>query len=82
MNFFECKVEYFDEDCENNTAVWTGYVCEESYAAAAKKLYDNFFDTIISMSLYATEDEELLDHCATTYNSFYWKDKEENKNAL
>ena len=42
MKFFECKVELFDEEAENNTGVWFGYVCAENYSEAAKRRFFTF----------------------------------------
>lgn len=73
MKFFECKVEWFDEEAENNTRVWFGYVCAENYGEAAKKVYDAWSDEIISMSLCETDCEDLLDY--DECKDFYWKEK-------
>ena len=73
MKFFECKVEYFNEEAENNTGVWFGYICAENYGEAAKKVYDAWSDVIISMSLLETECEDLLDY--DDCKDFYWKEK-------
>ena len=73
MKFYECKVEWYDEDAENNTRVWLGYVCAEGYSDAAKKVYDSWKDVILSVSLLETDCEDLLDYDA--YKDFYWKGK-------
>ena len=73
MKFFECKVELFDEEAENNTGVWFGYVCAENYSEAAKKVYDVWSDVFISMSLYETDCEDLLDY--DECKDFYWKEE-------
>ena len=73
MKFYECKVEYFDNGAENNTGIWLGYVCAKDYSDAAKKVYDAWSDVIISMSLYETDGEDLLDYDGC--KDFYWKEK-------
>lgn len=73
MKFYECKVEWFDEDAENNTNVWLGYVCAKDYGDAAKKVSDAWVDVILSMSLLETECEDLLDY--DCFKDFYWKEK-------
>ena len=73
MKFYECKVEWYDEDAENNTHVWFGYVCAKDYSDAAKKVCDAWEDVILSMSLLETDCEDLLDY--EDCKDFYWRKK-------
>lgn len=70
MKIFAFRVKIFDEDKPNYEEYVRGWVCAESYSAAAAKIDEAWRECLISFSLYEMEYEDFLMLEDTTADSF------------